>query len=39
MNALFCRGVAKVMSNVVSIFLPVWTDGDCIGVRLHSVML
>ena len=24
------------MSYVVSIFLPVWAEGDCIGVRLHS---
>ena len=25
-----------VMSYMVSIFLPVWAEGDCIGVRLHS---
>ena len=24
------------MSYMVSIFLPVWAEGDCIGVRLHS---
>ena len=25
-----------LMSYVVVIFLPVWAEGDCIGVRLHS---
>ena len=24
------------MSYVVVTFLPVWAEGDCIGVRLHS---